>query len=223
MMALGLLRIRGRRLMVAPMSLLLFCSTLVARAQTSEGPAPSAPARNRRVLTLIDARRLAFERNWDLLAARSDVDLATAQKIVAREFPNPTLALSSTKIEVDKHPASTSGRNDLWSRNYDTVAAINQLFEVGGKGMRRVAADIENRGKRGRGLLRQIEVSGHVKPGPALKDDLFDPVFRTVERPPDLRPERRALGQRIEAEHVKDLAPERRTTFLPLLQTLHVG
>src|SRR5947209_556804 len=48
--------------------------------------------------SLAEAQRIAFERNWDLLAAQSDVDLAVAQKIVAKEFPNPTLAISSLKI-----------------------------------------------------------------------------------------------------------------------------
>jgi cobalt-zinc-cadmium efflux system outer membrane protein len=92
------------------------------------------------VLTLADAKRLTFQNNWDLLAARSDVDIATAQRIVAREFPNPTLAISTVQINVDGHPASTGGRNDFWSRNYDTVTAINQLFEVGGKRANRKAS-----------------------------------------------------------------------------------
>ncbi|MBI3875710.1 MAG: TolC family protein [Verrucomicrobia bacterium] len=84
-------------------------------------------------LTLAEARRLAFERNWDLLAAKSDVDLATAQKIIAKEFPNPTFSISTTKINVDDHPSGRPGANGLWDRNYDTTFAINQLFEIGGK------------------------------------------------------------------------------------------
>ena len=36
-------------------------------------------------LTLADAKRLAFERNWDLLAARSSLDSATAQLLVVKE------------------------------------------------------------------------------------------------------------------------------------------
>ena len=84
-------------------------------------------------LSLADAQCLAFERNWDLLAAAAGVDAATAQKIVAREFPNPTLSLSTLKINVDNHPASTPEGNGFWERNYDTIFAINQLFEIGGK------------------------------------------------------------------------------------------
>ena len=115
---------------------LLLGGNLAASPATAAAVAPGQPAR---VLTLAEAKRMSFQNNWDLLAAQSDVEIATAQKIVAREFPNPTLALSSTKIGVDNHPVSTS-RNDLWSRNYDTVAAVNQLFEVGGKRAKRKAS-----------------------------------------------------------------------------------
>ncbi len=76
---------------------------------------------------------MAFEKNWDLLAAAAGVEAATAQKIVAHEFPNPTLSLSSTYINVDNHPNSTAEGNGLWDRSYDTIFAINQLFEIGGK------------------------------------------------------------------------------------------
>src|ERR1035437_8017883 len=91
-------------------------------------------------LSLADAQRLAFERNWDLLAAAAGVDAATAQKIVVHEFPNPTLSLSSSKINVDNHPSSTAASNGLWDRSYDTVFAINQLFEIGGKRRSRKAS-----------------------------------------------------------------------------------
>src|SRR6266702_3503694 len=91
-------------------------------------------------LSLADGRRIATERNWDLLAAAAGVDAAIAQKIVAREFPNPTLAASSTMINVDRHPSATDEGNRLWERNYDTVFAINQLFEIGGKWRSRQAS-----------------------------------------------------------------------------------
>ena len=91
-------------------------------------------------LSLADAQRLAFEKNWDLLAAAVGVDAATAQKIVAHEFPNPTLSLSSFKINVDNHPSSTPEGNGLWDRSYDTIFAINQLFEIGGKRRNRKAS-----------------------------------------------------------------------------------
>src|SRR5258708_5218088 len=84
-------------------------------------------------LSLPDAQHLALERNWDLLATVAGVDAATAQKIVAHEFPNPTLSLSPFKITLDNHPASTPDGNGIWDRNYDTILALNQLFEIGGK------------------------------------------------------------------------------------------
>ena len=91
-------------------------------------------------LSLADAQRMAFEKNWDLLAAAAGVDAATAQKIVAHEFPNPTLSLYSSLINVDNHPSSTSEGNGLWDRSYDTIFAINQLFEIGGKRRSRKAS-----------------------------------------------------------------------------------
>jgi cobalt-zinc-cadmium efflux system outer membrane protein len=83
---------------------------------------------------------MAFERNWDLLAAAAGVEAATAQKIVAHEFPNPTASLYSSLINVDNHPSSTTQGNGLWDRSYDTIFAINQLFEIGGKRRSRKAS-----------------------------------------------------------------------------------
>ncbi len=103
--------------------------TATGAVSTNQTPLLSAPAR----LTLAEAKRIAFENNWDLLAARGDVDLATAQRIVAHEFPNPTVSLSTTKINTDGRPNSTDLGNSLWHRSYDSFAAVNQLFEIGGK------------------------------------------------------------------------------------------
>jgi cobalt-zinc-cadmium efflux system outer membrane protein len=83
------------------------------------------------MLSLADAKRLAYERNWDLLAAKSGVDAATAQLLVAKEFPNPTFSYSTAKI--GSYENSTSTGNGLWSRSYDTIFAVNQLIEIGGK------------------------------------------------------------------------------------------
>jgi len=84
-------------------------------------------------LGLAEAQTIAFRQNWDLLAAAAGVDAATAQRIVAHEFPNPTLSLSTSQINVDNHPNSTPEGNGVWDRSYDTVIAINQLLEIGGK------------------------------------------------------------------------------------------
>jgi cobalt-zinc-cadmium efflux system outer membrane protein len=82
-------------------------------------------------LSLADAKQLAYERNWDLLAAKSGVDAATAQMLVAKEFPNPTFSYSTARI--GSYDNSTPEGNGLWNRSYDTIFAINQLIEIGGK------------------------------------------------------------------------------------------
>ena len=132
------------------MNLLLRCLLVVLTAGWSvSGPLPTlgaAPLSNDvegtevKSISLALAKRLAFERNWDLLAARSDVEAAQAQKLVSREFPNPTLSLSTAKINTDNHPNSTVSGNGLWERSYDTIVAVNQLFEVGGKRSSRQAS-----------------------------------------------------------------------------------
>jgi cobalt-zinc-cadmium efflux system outer membrane protein len=83
------------------------------------------------MLSLADAKRIAFERNWDLLAAKSGIDAAQAQLIVSKEFPNPTFSYSTAKIGSEE--GGTSLGNGLWSRSYDTIFAVNQLIEIGGK------------------------------------------------------------------------------------------
>jgi len=83
------------------------------------------------VLMLADARNEALARNWDILAAKSGMDNATAQLIIAREFPNPTASLSTYKI--GSHEAGTVLGNGLWDRSYDSIAAVSQLIEIGGK------------------------------------------------------------------------------------------
>jgi len=83
------------------------------------------------ILSLADAKRIAFERNWDLLAAKSGIDAAQARLIVAKEFPNPTASLSTARIG-DRESGTALG-NGLWERNYDSIAAVSQLIEIGGK------------------------------------------------------------------------------------------
>ncbi len=128
---------RWRALIRVGSGSLLLGAVLATQPQTqaaAAGPAGGVvPERLLQHLTLADAQQLAFQRNWDLLAAAAGVDAATAQKIVAHEFPNPNLALSTAFINVDGHPSGTSAGNGFWDRNYDTIFAINQLFEIGGK------------------------------------------------------------------------------------------
>lgn len=112
------------------LALWLAGAILVRAAQTTNDV--TAPIADLQHLSLVDAQNLAMARNWDLLAAAAGVDAATAQKIVAKEFPNPTFAFSSAYINVDAANATSMG-NGLWDRSYDTIFALNQLFEIGGK------------------------------------------------------------------------------------------
>src|SRR5579859_4829107 len=106
-----------------------------ACAQTSVSATSTNSIRR---LTLTDAKRTALERNWDLLASRTGVDLASAQLIVTKEFPNPTASLSTARIGT--HENATIEGNSIWHRNYDTIAAVSQLIEVAGKRSHRQAA-----------------------------------------------------------------------------------
>ena len=117
---------------------------LVSRAADSGASASvsATPIQMSAGLTLSQARMLAFQRNWDLLAARADVDIAQAQTWVATEFPNPTVGFTVTKINTDGRPASTALGNSLIHRNYDTIASFNQLVEIGGKRSARRASAV---------------------------------------------------------------------------------
>ncbi|HEX4647034.1 MAG TPA: TolC family protein [Verrucomicrobiae bacterium] len=123
----------------APPTLFLICLGFpaAARANVADAPAENA-GQGPKKLTLAEVKQNAFERNWDLLAARSGVDLATAQQIVAREFPNPTLSLTAAKIGT--HDNATALGNGVWNRSYDSIAAVNQLIEIAGKRSSRQAS-----------------------------------------------------------------------------------
>lgn len=117
---------------IIPGLLLCVCCAAAAAGQSTNSIFPSAG------LSLSDAKQIALQRNWDLLSARSGVDAATAQLIVAKEFPNPTASLSVANFAT--HNIATSEGNGIWHRSYDTVAAVSQLIEIGGKRHDRQAA-----------------------------------------------------------------------------------
>jgi cobalt-zinc-cadmium efflux system outer membrane protein len=98
-----------------------------AETQSSRTQETAGPEK----LSLKEAQEIAFQRNWDLLAAKSGIDSAQAQLIVVKEFPNPTLSLSSAKIGT--HDSATVLGNSIWNRSYDTIAAVSQLIEIAGK------------------------------------------------------------------------------------------
>lgn len=124
---------------LAPLRVAVFFAIL-RNAVPLLGQAPSASESSNAspVLSLGEARQIALEKNWDLLAAKSGIDSAQAQLIVAREFPNPSLSLSTAKI--GSHESATFLGNSIQHRSYDSIAAVSQLIEIAGKRGDRQAA-----------------------------------------------------------------------------------
>ncbi len=120
----GLIRILFNRVRLARLLLAVLGAFPTQGIAQAEVVAPDR-------LSLADAKRIALEHNWDLLAAKSGLDAAAAQLLVAREFPNPTFSYSTARI--GSHDNGTGAGNGLWSRSYDTIFAVNQLIEIGGK------------------------------------------------------------------------------------------
>jgi cobalt-zinc-cadmium efflux system outer membrane protein len=92
-------------------------------------------------LSLAEARRVALERNADFRIARIQVDAALAQLRAAREFPNPTLGLSTAKISTDGTPESTPMGNSLLNRAYDSIVSLSQLIQISKRGLIRDSAN----------------------------------------------------------------------------------
>ncbi|MGA7726566.1 MAG: TolC family protein [Opitutaceae bacterium] len=92
-------------------------------------------------MSLAEARRIALERNADFRVARIQVDAALAQLRAAREFPNPTLGLSTAKISTDGTPESTPMGNSLLNRAYDSIVSLSQLIQISKRGLIRDSAN----------------------------------------------------------------------------------
>src|SRR5579885_3648988 len=84
-------------------------------------------------LTLAAARQQALAHSWDLLAAKSDLDQASAQALIAREIQNPNLSSTVSQIPIDGSPAGTALGNGLFERSYQTELVVSQLLETHGK------------------------------------------------------------------------------------------
>lgn len=115
------------------LSLLLTEFVLSGAQPATSTPSTASPAADGSALhlSLAQAQAIAFQRNWDLLAAKTGIDSATAQLLVAKEFPNPTLSWSTMKI--DPRGSGTPLGNSIWDRSYDTIVSVSQLIEIGGK------------------------------------------------------------------------------------------
>jgi cobalt-zinc-cadmium efflux system outer membrane protein len=86
-------------------------------------------------LSLVEAQRLAVERNRDVVAARRAVELARADTLSAGARPNPQLSLNTTNI----NPSSGIGPGRPWDKYVDTTVRVDQLVERGNKRELRIA------------------------------------------------------------------------------------
>ena len=92
---------------------------------------PSAAAR---IITINDAVEIFLRQNFQLIAARYDIDTAEAEKLTARLRPNPEISIGFSGL-----PLNLSG-NLLTEQQYSY--SIAQTFELGGKRSKRI--DVAN-------------------------------------------------------------------------------
>ena len=91
---------------------------------------PPGPAK--RSITISDAVSIFLAQNFQLVAARYDIDTADAEKLTARLRPNPQVSVGFQDLPLD-----FSG-NVLKEQQYSY--AISQTFELGGKRSKRITA-----------------------------------------------------------------------------------
>ena len=105
----------------------------------SSGPAPTSPPGTRpqqspsgsaHPITLADAVAIFLRQNFQLIAARYDIDSAEAEKLTARLRPNPDISVGFSGL-----PLGLSG-NLLAEQQYSY--SIAQTFELGGKRAKRI-------------------------------------------------------------------------------------
>ena len=110
----------------------IVCCAVWLGAFPSFAQEPTVPEQ----LTLSQALAIALERNPALTAVRSDVDIATADRVGARLRPNPALTVDS-----EGYPAGQSGGPGFFNKQELTVR-FDQELELGGRrGLRIAAAD----------------------------------------------------------------------------------
>ena len=133
-------------------ALLLFAG-LPGALGAAEPPSP---------LSLAEVLRRAESASPDLAAARNDLAQANAQRLVAAQLPNPSLSASVSKIPTDGTSVATGLGNGFFDRAYDSVVALSQPFELGGKRKdRRLSAQagIEASGARLADAMRTVRDS----------------------------------------------------------------
>lgn len=102
-----------------------FAAMLLRRQQV---PAPPA----KKPITISDAVSIFLRQNFQLVAARYDIDTADAEKLTARLRPNPQISVGFQDLPLD-----FSG-NLLKEQTFSY--SISQTFETGGKRSKRIDA-----------------------------------------------------------------------------------
>lgn len=106
------------------------------RISVTPVPAPQTPASSSlRTITLSDAVSIFLRQNFQLIAARFDIDTVEAEKLTARLRPNPQLS-----VGLSGAPLGLSG-NLVREQTYDYT--ISQTFELGDKRDKRI--DVANK------------------------------------------------------------------------------
>ena len=102
-------------------------ATAVARAQTPAGPGD---------ITLLEAEALLLRKNRDIALARRAIDQVRADTLIAGQAPNPQLSWLTQNINRGRGV----GAGGLQDKTVDTIVALSQTIERGGKAGLRVAA-----------------------------------------------------------------------------------
>jgi hypothetical protein len=76
----------------------IYCGLMPLLLVADEATATNAVTGGPVVLSLAGAKKISFQRNWDLPAAKSGIDAAQAQLSVAKEYPNPTTSVPTASI-----------------------------------------------------------------------------------------------------------------------------
>jgi cobalt-zinc-cadmium efflux system outer membrane protein len=103
---------------------------LISRPAPTGLPRIPSPQLRARPITLPDAVSIFLKQNFQLIAARYDIDAAEAEKLTARLRPNPDVSVGFSGL-----PLNLSG-NLLAEQQYSY--SIAQTFELGGKRAKRI-------------------------------------------------------------------------------------
>src|SRR5471032_1030881 len=109
--------------------LLAIAAPALAAGQAAPAAPPAPPALSR--IAMVDAVRLAVERNHQLRAQRLNVDLSKADEITAALKPNPVLTSTNENFPIWSPSDLFSRDNFLNNQNF--VESVTYLFERGGK------------------------------------------------------------------------------------------